>query len=161
MNTLTTGDVVTRVKRIVGSKVGLNENEVNDEAHLHDDLGLDSLDFVEIIMEIEREFEISITDDCAMYCVRIDLLVRAVEAELSGEIGNPVRFTDYWGQELRIGDEITYVGARGHTPYFQDGKIVDFDENRKYSDCIQVLGKNNARAGWTYANRIIKKIQIV
>jgi acyl carrier protein len=164
MNTLTTGDIITRIKTLVGNKAGRSLDEIHDNAKLSNDLGLDSLDHVELIMELEREFGIAITDSQAERCTTINDISKLIIAELGAEIcENAIsveRFLDYWGQPLAVGDDITYVGARGHTPYFQEGKIVAFDDTRKYRDCVQVLGEKNSRPGWTYASRIIKKVNI-
>ena len=49
----------------IASKVGVEESEVKNEASFTNDLGADSLDTVELIMEFEKEFGISIPDDQA------------------------------------------------------------------------------------------------
>ena len=54
-----------RVKAIIVDKLGVDENEVTNEASFANDLGADSLDTVELIMEFEKEFGISIPDDQA------------------------------------------------------------------------------------------------
>ncbi len=54
-----------RVKAIIVDKLGVDENEVTNEASFANDLGADSLDTVELIMEFEKEFGISIPDDKA------------------------------------------------------------------------------------------------
>lgn len=51
-----------RVKAIIINKLGAAETEITNETHLGDDLFADSLDHVELIMEIEQEFSISIPD---------------------------------------------------------------------------------------------------
>jgi len=58
-------DITTRVKAIIVDKLGVDENEVINEASFTNDLGADSLDTVELIMEFEKEFGISIPDDQA------------------------------------------------------------------------------------------------
>jgi len=58
-------DIASRVKAIIVDKLGVNEEEVNAEASFTNDLGADSLDTVELIMEFEKEFNISIPDDQA------------------------------------------------------------------------------------------------
>jgi acyl carrier protein len=57
-------DIASRVKIIV-DKLGVDENEVVTEASFTNDLGADSLDTVELIMEFEKEFDIQIPDDQA------------------------------------------------------------------------------------------------
>ena len=58
-------EIANRVKKIIVDKLGVDESEVNPEASLTNDLGADSLDTVELIMEFEKEFNISITDEQA------------------------------------------------------------------------------------------------
>ena len=58
-------DINTKVKAIIVDKLGVNESEVTDSASFTDDLGADSLDTVELIMEFEKEFDIQIPDDKA------------------------------------------------------------------------------------------------
>ena len=58
-------DIATLVKRIIVDKLGVDDSEVTPEASFTNDLGADSLDTVELIMEFEKEFEISIPDDKA------------------------------------------------------------------------------------------------
>ena len=56
-------DVTTKVKAIIVDKLGVDESEVTDGASFTNDLGADSLDTVERIMELEKEFDIQIPDD--------------------------------------------------------------------------------------------------
>ena len=58
-------DIAAKVKAIIVDKLGVDESEVTPEASFTNDLGADSLDTVELIMEFEREFEIEIPDDQA------------------------------------------------------------------------------------------------
>jgi len=58
-------DIASRVKAIIVDKLGVDENEVTPEASFTNDLGADSLDTVELIMEFEKEFNIAIPDDQA------------------------------------------------------------------------------------------------
>jgi len=58
-------DIATRVKAIIVDKLGVDEKEVTPEASFTNDLGADSLDTVELIMEFEKEFNIAIPDDQA------------------------------------------------------------------------------------------------
>lgn len=58
-------DIAQKVKNIIIDKLGVEESEVTQEASFTNDLGADSLDTVELIMEFEKEFEISIPDDHA------------------------------------------------------------------------------------------------
>ncbi len=58
-------DVTTKVTAIIVDKLGVDEAEVTPTANFTDDLGADSLDTVELIMEFEKEFDIQIPDDKA------------------------------------------------------------------------------------------------
>ena len=58
-------NVAEKVKAIIVDKLGVEDSEVSPEASFTNDLGADSLDTVELIMEFEREFDISIPDEQA------------------------------------------------------------------------------------------------
>jgi acyl carrier protein len=58
-------DIATKVKAIIIDKLGVDEGDVNPEASFTNDLGADSLDTVELIMEFEKEFNIAIPDEHA------------------------------------------------------------------------------------------------
>ncbi|MBP8959146.1 MAG: acyl carrier protein [Bacteroidales bacterium] len=58
-------DIAKRVKEIIVNKLGVDESEVTPEASFTNDLGADSLDTIELIMEFEKEFNIGIPDDQA------------------------------------------------------------------------------------------------
>ena len=58
-------DVAAKVKAIIVDKLGVDESEVTDDASFTNDLGADSLDTVELIMEFEKEFDLAIPDDQA------------------------------------------------------------------------------------------------
>ncbi|MFZ1751057.1 MAG: acyl carrier protein [Saprospiraceae bacterium] len=57
--------IAEKVKKIIIDKLGVDESEVTNEASFTNDLGADSLDTVELIMEFEKEFDVSIPDDQA------------------------------------------------------------------------------------------------
>lgn len=58
-------NIEERVKNIIVSKLGVEPEKVTREATFTNDLGADSLDTVELIMEFEKEFGISIPDEVA------------------------------------------------------------------------------------------------
>ncbi len=58
-------DIAQKVKNIIIEKLGVEDSEVTPEASFTNDLGADSLDTVELIMEFEKEFNLSIPDDQA------------------------------------------------------------------------------------------------
>jgi acyl carrier protein len=58
-------DIQDKVVKIIVDKLGVEESEVTPEANYANDLGADSLDTVELIMEFEKEFDLSIPDEDA------------------------------------------------------------------------------------------------
>ncbi|MBK8847826.1 MAG: acyl carrier protein [Bacteroidetes bacterium] len=58
-------DIESRVKSIIVDKLSVEESEITTESSFTNDLGADSLDTVELIMEFEKEFNIAIPDDQA------------------------------------------------------------------------------------------------
>jgi acyl carrier protein len=58
-------DLEAKVKAIIVEKLGVDEADINPEASFTNDLGADSLDTVELIMEFEKEFELTIPDEDA------------------------------------------------------------------------------------------------
>ncbi len=57
--------VTDKIKKVVAEKLSVDIDEVVPEAHFVDDLGADSLDLVELIMSMEEEFDIEISDEDA------------------------------------------------------------------------------------------------
>ena len=72
-------DISSRVTAIIVDKLGVDENEVVPEASFTNDLGADSLDTVELIMEFEKEFDIQIPDDQAENIVSVGQAVEFIE----------------------------------------------------------------------------------
>ena len=72
-------EIASRVKAIIVDKLGVAESEVTPEASFTNDLGADSLDTVELIMEFEKEFGITIPDD---------------QAEKIGTVGDAVSYIE-------------------------------------------------------------------
>ena len=58
-------EIESKVKEIIADKLGVDEADVKPEASFTNDLGADSLDTVELIMEFEKSFNITIPDDQA------------------------------------------------------------------------------------------------
>ncbi|GEO25157.1 acyl carrier protein [Alicyclobacillus acidoterrestris] len=58
-------DTFDRVKKIIVDRLSVDEDKVTMEATFKDDLGADSLDIVELIMELEDEFDLEISDEDA------------------------------------------------------------------------------------------------
>ena len=72
-------DVASKVKAIIVDKLGVDESEVTNEASFTNDLGADSLDTVELIMEFEKEFDIQIPDDQAENIVSVGQAIEFIE----------------------------------------------------------------------------------
>ena len=75
-------DVATKVKAIIIDKLGVDEGEVTDGASFTNDLGADSLDTVELIMEFEKEFDIQIPDDKAENIATVKDAISFIEATI-------------------------------------------------------------------------------
>jgi acyl carrier protein len=73
-------DVAEKVKAIIVDKLGVDASEVTNEASFTNDLGADSLDTVELIMEFEKEFDIQIPDDKAEAIATVGDAVSFIEA---------------------------------------------------------------------------------
>lgn len=73
-------DVKSKVISIIVDKLGVEEGEVSTEASFTNDLGADSLDTVELIMEFEREFDIQIPDDQAEKIATVGQAVKYIES---------------------------------------------------------------------------------
>ncbi len=76
-------DVNSRVVAIIVDKLGVDESEVTAEASFTNDLGADSLDTVELIMEFEKEFNIAIPDDQAEKIATVGDAVKYIEDNAS------------------------------------------------------------------------------
>ena len=72
-------EVAEKVKAIIVDNLGVDASEVTEEANFTNDLGADSLDTVELIMEFEKEFDIQIPDD---------------KAEAIGTVGDAISFIE-------------------------------------------------------------------
>ena len=70
-------DVEAKVKEIIVDKLGVEESQITNEASFTNDLGADSLDIVELVMEFENQFGISIPDE---------------DAEKIGTVGDAVKY---------------------------------------------------------------------
>ncbi len=73
-------EIATKVKAIIVDKLGVDEKEVTPEASFTNDLGADSLDTVELIMEFEKQFNIAIPDDQAENISTVGQAVTYIEA---------------------------------------------------------------------------------
>ena len=75
-------DIEAKVKAIIVDKLGVDESEVVAEANFTQDLGADSLDTVELIMELEKAFNITIPDDAAEKIATVGDAIAYIEAHL-------------------------------------------------------------------------------
>ena len=74
-------EIASKVKEIIVDKLGVDESEVTPEASFTNDLGADSLDTVELIMEFEKEFDIQIPDDQAENISTVGQAIQFIEQE--------------------------------------------------------------------------------
>lgn len=72
-------EIESKVKAIIVDKLGVDEKDVTMEASFTTDLGADSLDTVELIMELEKEFDVQIPDE---------------EAEKIATVGDAIKFIE-------------------------------------------------------------------
>lgn len=75
-------DIESKVKRLVSIELGLGDQVFSMDSNFSD-LGADSLDAVELIMAIEDEFDIEITDEEAQGCVNVNAIVALVSSKLN------------------------------------------------------------------------------
>jgi len=54
--------VESKIKKLIENKLGISSKHYSEDSNFREDLGCDSLDFIDLIMEIEREFNIAIPD---------------------------------------------------------------------------------------------------
>jgi len=88
-------DIEKRVMGIVSDKLGVDLHEVMPDSRPKDDLGADSLDEVELIMEFEKEFDFEITDDDACEVKVVSDYFKIIAPELYGYIDKPERGTGF------------------------------------------------------------------
>ena len=72
-------EIATKVTSIITEKLGVEESQVVPEASFTTDLGADSLDTVELIMELEKEFDLSIPDEEAEKIVTVGDAIAFIE----------------------------------------------------------------------------------
>lgn len=76
-------DVESKVKAIIVDKLGVDESEVVAGANFTNDLGADSLDTVELIMEFEKEFDLSIPDEDAENIATVGNAIEYLQEKIS------------------------------------------------------------------------------
>ncbi|QMS86023.1 acyl carrier protein [Xianfuyuplasma coldseepsis] len=73
--------VFEKLQEIIVSELGVDKEDVTLEADLNDDLGADSLDAVELIMAIEDEFDLSVSDEVAQGLKNVQQIVDYIESQ--------------------------------------------------------------------------------
>ena len=81
----TMSEIEERVKQIIVDKLGVSESEVTPEATFNQDLGADSLDTVELIMEFEKQFDIKIPDDKSETIQNVGDAIKFIEEAKAAE----------------------------------------------------------------------------
>lgn len=76
-------DIKAKVTEIIVKKLGVEESQITDEANFTKDLGADSLDTVELIMEFEKEFDITIEDNDAEKIQTVGNVVSYLQGKLN------------------------------------------------------------------------------
>ncbi|MEX2306995.1 MAG: acyl carrier protein [Pirellulales bacterium] len=74
-----------RVKDIVADNLGVDREKITVDTSFVNDLGADSLDTVELVMELEEEFDINIPDDAAEKIQTVGQAVEYIEAGINGK----------------------------------------------------------------------------
>tara|TARA_Y100000739_G_scaffold63557_1_gene52558 strand:- start:394 stop:630 length:237 start_codon:yes stop_codon:yes gene_type:complete len=77
-----TDSIATKVMAIIMDKLSVDAEAVSPEASFSDDLGADSLDVVELVMEFEKEFDIEISDDEAEKITTVQDTIKYIEGKL-------------------------------------------------------------------------------
>jgi len=75
-------NIAERVNKIIVDKLGVDQSEITQEASFTNDLGADSLDTVELIMEFEKEFDISIPDEQAENITTVGQAVEYLQSQI-------------------------------------------------------------------------------
>ena len=76
---LSKDDISSKVKEITSEQLGVDESQITPEAKFVDDLGADSLDTVELVMALEEEFDLEISDEEAEKLTTVNRVVSYIE----------------------------------------------------------------------------------
>lgn len=80
-------EIKSKIKEIIVDKIGVEAEQITDDANFETDLGMDSLDRVELMMEVEKEFKITIPDDEAEKASTLNDCVEIVDRAQHGSQG--------------------------------------------------------------------------
>jgi acyl carrier protein len=72
-------EITKKVTKLIAQKLGVDESEVKLESNFIEDLGADSLDTVELVMELEKEFDVNIPDEDAEKIVTVGAAISYLE----------------------------------------------------------------------------------
>ncbi|MGY0398716.1 MAG: acyl carrier protein [Ostreibacterium sp.] len=76
-------NIEERVKKVIAERLSVDEGEIKKESNFIDDLGADSLDLVELVMDLETEFDITIEDDQAEKITSVQSAIEQIEANIA------------------------------------------------------------------------------
>lgn len=76
---MTKDEIIKKVKEITSEQLGVDESQITPEAKFIDDLGADSLDIVELVMALEEEFNLEISDEEAEKLLAVQKVVDYLE----------------------------------------------------------------------------------
>lgn len=76
---LSKDDIISKVKEITSEQLGVDQSQITAEANFVDDLGADSLDTVELVMALEEEFDLEISDEEAEKLTTVEKVISYVE----------------------------------------------------------------------------------
>ncbi len=79
---MTRDEILKKVKKITSEQLGIDESQITPEAKFVDDLGADSLDTVELVMALEEEFNLEISDEEAEKLTTVQKVIDYIESHL-------------------------------------------------------------------------------
>ncbi|NQS90370.1 acyl carrier protein [Patescibacteria group bacterium] len=80
---MTKDEIIKKVKEITSEQLGVDESQITPEAKFIDDLGADSLDIVELVMALEEEFNLEISDEEAEKLIAVQKVVDYLEGRIA------------------------------------------------------------------------------
>jgi acyl carrier protein len=83
MSTMSREDILAKLKPIIADQLGVDESQVTEDASFTEDLNADSLDLVELIMSLEEQFKLQISDEDAEKITTVGEAVEYISEHLS------------------------------------------------------------------------------